>query len=146
MLPNCQSTSVIVIASCSQASTQLSHPMHSSSLTGTDFSSCISKTSTGQILIHSSHPVHFSLSTSTLYMSQPPFVLVYLRESIVESFHPFLKKCQAFFCPKTLFVAFFRKAPMKNSIRLCGGSATGGWFALQRLWEYIGKTFYGDPL
>lgn len=53
----------------SQTSMQLSHPRHSSALTGTDFSSWSSKTSTGQTSTHSPQPTHFSALTSTLYMT-----------------------------------------------------------------------------
>ncbi len=52
-----------VIAPASQTSIQLSQPKHSSAFTGTDLSSCISNTSTGQTSTHSSQPSHFSSST-----------------------------------------------------------------------------------
>src|SRR3974390_1379640 len=48
-----------------QASTQLSHPTHSSSLTTTAFSPCTSNTLTGQTLTHSPAPVHFSWLITT---------------------------------------------------------------------------------
>jgi hypothetical protein len=56
-------TSSTVIAPASQTSIQLSQPKHSSAFTGTDLSSCISNTSTGQTSTHSSQPSHFSSST-----------------------------------------------------------------------------------
>jgi len=52
-----------VIAPGSQTSIQLSQPRHSSAFTGTDLSSSISNTSTGQTSTHSSQPSHFSAST-----------------------------------------------------------------------------------
>jgi hypothetical protein len=45
-----------VMAPGSHTSMQLSHPRHSSALTGTDFPSWISNTSTGQTSTHASHP------------------------------------------------------------------------------------------
>ena len=59
-------TSSTVIASSSHVSTQLSHPRHSSILTGLDLSSTISNTSTGQTSTHSSQPTHFPSSTVTV--------------------------------------------------------------------------------
>src|SRR4030042_1502294 len=55
----------MVMAPEGQTSMQLSQPRHSSSLTGTALSSCISKVPVGQTLTHSSSPVHLSASTST---------------------------------------------------------------------------------
>eukprot|EP00831_Metopus_contortus_P013025 TRINITY_DN15254_c0_g1_i4.p2 TRINITY_DN15254_c0_g1~~TRINITY_DN15254_c0_g1_i4.p2 ORF type:complete len:143 (-),score=3.16 TRINITY_DN15254_c0_g1_i4:156-584(-) len=56
-------SSSTVMAPSSHTSTQLSQPMHSSALTGTDFSFCISNTSTGHTSTHSSQPTHFASST-----------------------------------------------------------------------------------
>src|SRR5208282_4324456 len=59
-------TSSTVSAPCSQTSTQLSQPRHSSSFTGSALPSTSSNTSTGHTSTHSASPVHLSLSTVTL--------------------------------------------------------------------------------
>jgi len=64
--------SVIVIAPEGQTASHDLHPRHWSPFTGTALPSCSSKTDTGQIVTHSPSPVHFSLSTFTIYIYSTP--------------------------------------------------------------------------
>jgi hypothetical protein len=55
-----------------QTLVQVSQPSQSPARVGDALPSTMSKTLTGQLLTHSSHPSHFAASTCTKYMEIPP--------------------------------------------------------------------------
>jgi len=66
--------SVRVTAPDGQTLVQVSQPSQSPARDGEALPSTMSKTVTGQLLTHSSHPVHTSALTATRYMFFPPLI------------------------------------------------------------------------
>jgi hypothetical protein len=65
--------SVRVTAPDAHTDVQVWHPSQESPWTTVALLSTISKTLTGQLFAHSSHPSHLSASTAMIYMKYPPF-------------------------------------------------------------------------